>query len=107
MVAMVLRDHDVTHRLIGHGFDVFQNPTRIRCVVSSFGKHDAFVFLTAAKANNREGRVICARTTDGGKTFQFVSNVGPEPKGYYIMPSTIRISPTELLCTIRCKTGMR
>ncbi len=69
------------------------------------GPHDCFFFLTASKADNKEGRVICARTTDGCKTFEFVSNVGPEPKGYYIMPSTVRISPTELLCTIRCKSG--
>lgn len=69
------------------------------------GKHDCFFFLTASKANNKEGRVICVRTTDGCKTFEFVSYVGPEPKGYYIMPSTVRISPTELLCTIRCKSG--
>ena len=69
------------------------------------GKHDCFVFLTASKSDGEEGKIICARTTDGGKTFEFVSNVGPEPKGYFIMPSTVRISPTELLCTIRCKSG--
>lgn len=69
------------------------------------GKHDAFFFLTASKSNNEEGRIICVRTTDGCKTFELVSYVGPEPKGYYIMPSTVRISPTELLCTIRCKSG--
>lgn len=71
------------------------------------GKHDCFFFLTAAKSNNKEGRVICARTTDGCKTFEFVSYVGPEPAGYNIMPSTVRISPTELLCTIRCHNGSR
>ena len=30
------------------------------------GKHDAFVFLTAAKSDGKEGRVLCARTEDGG-----------------------------------------
>lgn len=69
------------------------------------GKHDCFFFLTASKSDNHEGRIICCRTTDGCKTFDLVSYVGPEPKGYYIMPSTVRISPTELLCTIRCKSG--
>lgn len=69
------------------------------------GKHDCLFFLTVAKQNNQEGRVICARTTDGCKSFQFVSKVGPEPKGYYVMPSTVRLSPSELLCAIRCKSG--
>ncbi|MBI4624396.1 MAG: exo-alpha-sialidase, partial [Verrucomicrobia bacterium] len=67
------------------------------------GRHDCFVFLTASKTNRREGRVICGRTTDGGKTFQLASFIGPEPDGYSIMPSTVRLSERELLCTIRCK----
>jgi hypothetical protein len=69
------------------------------------GKHDCFFFLTAAKEDREEGRVFCARTTDGCKTFEFVSFVGPEPKGYAIMPSTVRLSPNEFLCTTRVKTG--
>ncbi len=68
------------------------------------GKHECLFFLTAAKSDNKEGRVICGRTTDGGKTFEFVSFVGPEPAGYYIMPSSVQISPSEWLCTIRCKS---
>jgi hypothetical protein len=67
------------------------------------GKDDCMLFLTAAKHNNQEGRVICARTTDGGKTWSFVSYIGPEPTGYAIMPSTVRLSPTEILTTIRCR----
>jgi len=68
-------------------------------------KHDAFFFLTASKSNNREGRVICGRTTDGGKTFEFVSYVGPEPNGFSIMPSTLRLSETDMLCMIRRRSG--
>jgi predicted neuraminidase len=67
------------------------------------GPSDCMLFLTAAKVNNREGRVLCVRTTDGGKTWQFVSFIGPEPTGYAIMPSTVRLSPTELLTTVRCR----
>jgi BNR repeat-like domain len=59
------------------------------------------LFLTAAKRNEREGRVICVRTTDGGKTWALRGFVGPEPKGYSIMPSTVRLSSTNLLTTIR------
>jgi hypothetical protein len=59
------------------------------------------LFLTASKSNNREGRPICVRTIDGGQTWKLVGYIGPEPKGYAIMPSTVRQSATALLTTIR------
>ena len=65
------------------------------------GPHDCLMFVTASKQNGKEGRPICIRTTDGARTWQFVSKIGPEPTGYAIMPSTVRLSPTELLTTIR------
>ncbi len=65
------------------------------------GPDDCQLVLTASKANRREGRPFCARTTDGGHTWHFVAFIGPEPAGYAIMPSTIRISPTDLVTTIR------
>jgi hypothetical protein len=65
------------------------------------GPHDCQLFLTAAKSNSREGRPICVRTLDGGKTWRFVSFIGPEPKGYSIMPSTVRLSARDLVTTIR------
>jgi hypothetical protein len=65
------------------------------------GRNDCTLFLTAAKKNRREGRPICVRTTDGGKTWKLVGLIGPEPAGYAIMPSTVRLGPRELLTTIR------
>jgi len=65
------------------------------------GRGSLLVFLTAAKRNGKEGRVLCARTTDGGRTFGFVSWVCPEPTGYAIMPSTVRISKAHLVSAIR------
>jgi hypothetical protein len=59
------------------------------------------LFLTASKANGREGRPFCARTVDGGLTWQFLSFIGPEPAGYAIMPSSVRLSPHHLVTTIR------
>jgi Neuraminidase (sialidase) len=59
------------------------------------------LFLTAAKQNSREGRPLCVRTTDGGKTWNFVSWIADEPAGYAIMPSTVRLGPQELLSAIR------
>ena len=32
------------------------------------GRHDCLLFLTASKPDGREGRPLCARTTDGGRT---------------------------------------
>jgi len=69
------------------------------------GKQEATVFLTAAKSNHREGRPFCARTTDGGLTWKFVSFIGEEPKGFAIMPSTVRLSSTRLLTMVRVKDG--
>src|SRR5262245_61554195 len=71
------------------------------------GPRDALLFLTASKANAREGRPFCARTTDGGRSWRFVAFIGPEPEGYAIMPSTVRVSPTELVTTIRLRDASR
>jgi hypothetical protein len=65
------------------------------------GRHSLLAFLTAAKPNGREGRPFCARTTDGGKTWSFVSWIGPEPEGFSIMPSAVRLSENEILVALR------
>ena len=67
------------------------------------GKRDAFLFLTAAKKNGKEGRVFCARTTDGGLHWKFVSWIGDEPAGFSIMPSSVRLSKTEIVTATRVK----
>ncbi len=67
------------------------------------GKHDMLILITAAKSNTKEGRVMAARTKDGGKTWNFVSFVGPEviDADYAIMPSTVKVGPTDLVSAIR------
>lgn len=67
------------------------------------GKHDMTMFLTAAKSNKREGRVICVRTRDGGKSWNLEGFVGPEPQDndFAIMPSSVRLSPTTILTAVR------
>jgi hypothetical protein len=65
------------------------------------GPDDCLLVLTASKADGREGRPFCARTEDGGLTWRFVSFIGPEPSGYAIMPSTVRVSATDLVTTVR------
>ena len=69
------------------------------------GPADCLLFLTAAKQNGREGRPFCAATADEGASWRFVSWIGPEPSGYAIMPSTIRLGRQELLTAIRCREG--
>jgi BNR repeat-like domain len=66
------------------------------------GSAKCSLFLTASKADGHEGRPFCARTTDGGLHWRFVSFIGPEPSGYTIMPSTARISASHLVTTVRC-----
>jgi hypothetical protein len=63
------------------------------------------VFLTAAKRNGKEGHVFMARTADGAKTWRFVSWIGAEPDGFSIMPSSVRLSKSRILTTIRRKEG--
>ena len=60
------------------------------------------LFLTAAKVDGEEGRIFCARTTDGGRSFDLLSPIGPEPSGFAIMPASLRLSPTRILCAVRC-----
>ena len=66
---------------------------------------DAQVFLTASKKNGREGRPFCARTTDGGLTWSFLSWIGDEPgdepAGFAIMPSTVRLSAQRIITAVR------
>ena len=69
------------------------------------GKDTCTLFLTAAKSNGREGRVFCARTEDGGRTFEFVSWIGDEPEGFAIMPASVRLPGGRLLVAVRCRGG--
>jgi hypothetical protein len=72
------------------------------------GKRDAMVFLTAAKAGGGEGRPFLARTTDGGLSWKFVAWIAPDPgAGFSIMPSSVRLSKTEIVTTVRHEDSLR
>ncbi|MCZ2153143.1 MAG: glycoside hydrolase [Bryobacterales bacterium] len=68
-----------------------------------YGKREALVFATAAKENGKEGRPFCARTIDGGLTWKLQGWIGPEPRGFAIMPSSVRLPNGRLLCAVRVK----
>jgi len=70
-----------------------------------FGEHDCMLFLTAKKSDGTEGRAFCARTKDGGKAWQFVSWIGPEPAGWSIMPSNVWLPDGRFLVALRRRDG--
>ncbi len=69
------------------------------------GERDLFVFLTSPKDDGREGRPFCARTQDGGLSWELVGWIGKQPPveryGYAIMPSTVRLKSGAFLSMIR------
>ncbi|WP_339710450.1 sialidase family protein [uncultured Kriegella sp.] len=67
------------------------------------GKHSLSVFITVAKSNKREGRVALVRTVDGGLNWTLISYITPEHEVFDIMPSSLRLSESELLTTIRTR----
>lgn len=70
------------------------------------GDSECTLFLTAAKSNGDEGRVFCARTRDGGRSFHFLAWIGPEPEGFAIMPASLRLG-SRILVAVRCREGAR
>jgi hypothetical protein len=72
------------------------------------GRHELLAFLTAAKSNRRQGRVICARTTDGGGSWELLGEIGPEPGpgGKANMPSSVRLSESTILVARRRVEGI-
>jgi hypothetical protein len=74
------------------------------------GEKDCFLFLSGEqpeiKAGSYRDRAFCARTTDGGKTFKFVSWMTAEPLSVRsVMPTTVRTAPSELLSVLRRREG--
>lgn len=68
------------------------------------GQGECTLFLTASRASGGEGGgVLCARSTDGGKTFAFVSWVARCDEGFVIMPSSVHLSRSRILTAIRCR----
>lgn len=68
------------------------------------GPRDCLMFGSCGKKNDgKEGRVFCARTTDGALTWKLVSLIGEEtvPGGYAIMPSSLRLKDGSILTMIR------
>jgi len=66
------------------------------------GRHDCLLMMSARDASRLTDRVFCARTTDGGRSFSFVSwVVGPDDRHRAVMPSTVRCGSGRLVSAIR------
>ena len=89
----------------------YEFPTFDRPIISARtdylvnGPSDLTAFMTSGKDDGNEGRVFSARTRDGGATWEFVTWIGPEPDGFSIMPTTVRLSETEIYTGLRRKEG--
>jgi len=70
-------------------------------------KSDCMLFITAAKEDGKEGWPICIRTTDGGKSWEFLSWIGEKKNGFSIMPASVRLSESEILVVTRRRDGPR
>ncbi len=61
----------------------------------------ALFLLTVQKSNGHEGRVLCAETCDGGRTYRIKAPLGGEPERFEIMPSSVRLDSGRLLTAVR------
>jgi hypothetical protein len=73
-----------------------------RTDIVALGHHDALFLLTTTKDDGEEGRVFCARTTDGARSFQFQSFLWKGQEGYAIMPASVRLLDGTVLTLVRC-----
>ena len=66
------------------------------------GPSTCTLFLTAAKADGEEGRSSAPARPTAGRRSTCCPAIGPEPSGFAIMPASLRLSPTRILCAVRC-----
>ena len=71
----------------------------------ALGQREALFFLTANKRTGVEGRVLCAHTADGGRSFRLQAWLGPEPAGFAIMPSSTLLKDGTILVATRRRSG--
>ena len=74
------------------------------------GPADCLFFLSAKEEKVEAGlrdRAFCARTIDGGKTFEFLGWMTHNVEVRSVMPATVRISKTELVSAMRRRHDAR
>lgn len=86
----------------------FQAPLTARTDYVVNGQDDCFLFLSIVEPEytGKTDRAFCARTKDGGRTFEFVSWLTGPPDGVRsVMPATVRISERHLVSALRRRQG--
>jgi hypothetical protein len=82
-----------------------ENPLTARTDYVVNSQRDCLILLSAREPRVEAGeqdRAFCARTTNGGKTFEFVSWMTDEPiEVRSVMPSTVRCSANQLISAMR------
>jgi len=75
------------------------------------GPNDCLLFLSSREPTVEaalQDRAFCARTTDGGKTFEFLSWMTGEPLSIRsVMPSTVRCSRNQLVSALRRRLDVK
>lgn len=72
-----------------------------RTDIVALSRREALFMMTSTKPNGDEGRVFCARTTDGGLSFCFQGFVANESTGYAIMPASVLLADQKVLTLVR------
>jgi len=71
------------------------------------GPRDCTLFIAAYEPAGGQDRAFCIRTTDGGRSFAFLSWMTGEPLTHRsVMPSTVRLSETQLVSALRRRENL-
>ena len=65
---------------------------------------EMMVFLTVTKEDYDEGRVVCAKLTNGGSDWELIGCLGDEPPGWEIMPASARRENGDWVALVRGQT---
>jgi len=64
---------------------------------------EMLVFLTVTKENHDEGRVACAKLSNGGSGWELLGCLGEEPEGWEIMPAAAQRENGDWVVLVRGK----
>ena len=68
---------------------------------------ECLLFLTASRDDGDEAAgIFLARTTDAGKSFEFVAWVAASSENHLLMPSSVRLGDTRIVTAIRCNAAL-
>ncbi len=72
-----------------------------RTEILPLSNSEALLFFACPKSDGYEGRAACAKISEGGGKFEFLSYIGPEPPGFTIMPASYRRKDGDIIAVLR------